>query len=104
VTMIYRELHLQARLADGRAVTALSYAVDRSHVQYAGRLERPDLARFVTQGQGASGANPEYVRNTQAHLLQLGIHDATLTWLVAHLEHVPEKLVDFSDEGHAPKI
>jgi cation transport protein ChaC len=104
VTMIYRELYLQARLADGRAVTALSYAVDRAHAQYAGRLERPDLARFVTQGQGASGANPEYVRNTQAHLLQLGIHDATLTWLVAHLEHAPEKLIDFSDKGHAPGI
>lgn len=86
VTLVYRELHLHAWLADGRTVTALSYAVDRNHQQYAGQLERAELARFVEQGQGASGANPDYVRNTQAHLTQLGIPDATLDWLVAKLD------------------
>lgn len=85
VTLVYRELQLQARLIDGRTITTLSYAVDRAHVQYAGRLGRHDLARLVAQGRGASGANPEYVRNTQAHLRHLGIRDATLDWLVAHL-------------------
>ncbi|MGB8278269.1 MAG: gamma-glutamylcyclotransferase [Methylovirgula sp.] len=108
VTLVYRELLLQTRLADGRQVMALSYAVDRGHVQYAGRLARPELERLVLQGQGASGANPDYVRNTQAHLAQLGIRDTTLDWLAQRLdgtgsgraqaqEHVPEKLTDFSD-------
>ncbi len=106
VTLVYRELLLQTRLADGRRVMALSYAVDRGHVQYAGRLARPELERLVLQGQGASGANPDYVRNTQAHLAQLGIRDATLDWLAQRLDaagsgraqaHVPEKLTDFSD-------
>lgn len=86
VTSVYRELHLQARLADGRRVTALSYAADRCHGQYAGRLERGELERLVLQGRGASGANPEYVRNTQMHLAQLGIRDATLDWLAQRLE------------------
>ena len=49
-----------------RHVSALSYAVDRDHVQYAGRLAREDVARLVAQGQGISGANPDYVRATQA--------------------------------------
>src|SRR5579863_4521013 len=35
VTLVYRELHLRAQLDDGRGVTALSYAVDRTHGQYA---------------------------------------------------------------------
>jgi len=86
VTSVYRELHLQARLADGRRVTALSYAADRCHGQYAGRLERAELERLVLQGRGASGANHEYVRNTQTHLAQLGIRDATLDWLAQRLE------------------
>ncbi len=81
VTLVYRELLLRARLDDGRSVAALSYAVNRSHGQYAGRLDREELERLVLQGQGLSGANPDYVRNTQAHLAELGIFDATLEWL-----------------------
>lgn len=85
VTSVYRELYLSARLQNGRAVVALSYAVDRSHEQYAGRLDREELERLVLQGNGASGANPEYVLNTQAHLVELGISDATLEWLTERL-------------------
>ncbi|MGP8232850.1 MAG: gamma-glutamylcyclotransferase [Methylovirgula sp.] len=81
VTSVYRELHLNVQLDDGRHVAALSYAVDRGHVQYAGRLAREDVARLVAQGQGVSGANPDYVRATQAHLAELGIADAMLDWL-----------------------
>ncbi len=85
VTLVYRELYLRTRLDDGRSVAALSYAVDRKHFQYAGRLDRGELERLVLQGQGVSGANPDYVRNTQAHLAELGIVDATLDWLAARL-------------------
>jgi len=85
-TLVYRELRLPARLADGRQIIALSYGVDRSHRQYAGRLDREELKRFVLQGRGESGENPDYVRNTQAHLAQLGIRDKTLEWLVKRLD------------------
>ncbi|WP_158808866.1 gamma-glutamylcyclotransferase [Beijerinckia sp. L45] len=78
VTMVYREIVLKASTADGRIVKAVSYAVDRSHLQYAGMLELPDLERFVGQGIGVSGANPDYVRSTYEHMAGLGIADATL--------------------------
>jgi cation transport protein ChaC len=91
VTNVYRELHLQAMLADGRRIMALSYAVDRCHGQYAGRLERAELERLVLQGHGASGANPDYVRNTQAHLTQIGIHDRTLDWLAQRLHDIASR-------------
>ena len=81
VTLVYREISVRARLDDGRNVAALCYAVDRTHAQYTGRLERDELERLVIQGRGVSGANPEYVRNTHAHLEELGIRDDVLEWL-----------------------
>jgi glutathione-specific gamma-glutamylcyclotransferase len=81
VTSVYKETYLNTQLDDGRSVTALSYIVDRNHIQYAGELAREDVARFVAQGQGVSGANPDYVRATQAHLAELGIADPILDWL-----------------------
>jgi cation transport protein ChaC len=81
VTMVYKEVFLRAALGDGRVVTALTYAVDRSHVQYAGALSLPDLEKFVAQGVGLSGPNPDYVINTYDHMAGLGITDAKLAAL-----------------------
>jgi cation transport protein ChaC len=85
VTMVYREILLKATLADGRLVTALSYAVDRAHPQYAGTLDLPAIERFVGQGVGVSGPNPDYVLNTHQHLTELGIADPTLAALTRRL-------------------
>ena len=82
VTMVYRERRLGATLADGQLIQTVAYVVDRTHVQYAGALDLAALERFVTQGVGVSGANPDYVRATYEHMLQLGIADATLGALV----------------------
>jgi len=85
VTLVYREVSLRSRLADGRIVMALCYVADRSHAQYAGRLERPELIRLVAQGEGVSGKNTDYVKSTQAHLAELSIRDTTLEWLAHRL-------------------
>jgi glutathione-specific gamma-glutamylcyclotransferase len=85
VTAVDVERVLPLRLGDGRRVLALTYAVDRRHAQYAGRLGREDLLRFVRQGQGVSGANPDYVLRTHDMLRDLGIQDVTLGWLARHL-------------------
>lgn len=85
VTAVYLEMRLRATLADGRRVNTVCYVADRRHEQYAGSLDRAELVRLVTQGVGVSGSNPEYVRNTQCHLRELGIRDATLEWLMERL-------------------
>jgi len=85
VTLVYREVLLQARLADGRSVAVVCYVADRSHSQYAGRLDRREVARLVGQGVGQSGSNPDYVKNTHAHLVDLAIRDETLEWLASQL-------------------
>jgi glutathione-specific gamma-glutamylcyclotransferase len=89
VTGVYRERRLPVRLADGRSVTALTYVVDRRHGQYAGRLDPPDLLRLVRQGVGRSGANPDYVTATFAHLTEMGVSDPVLERLAAALAEPP---------------
>lgn len=88
VTMVYREVRLGARLADGRKVEALAYAVDRGHIQYAGALDLATVERLVLQGVGVSGANPDYVRATYAHMRELGIDDAVLAAVTRRLGQV----------------
>ena len=85
VTMVYREIFARANLANGQTVGVLAYAVDRTHAQYAGALDLPELERLVAQGIGVSGANPDYVRSTYEHMVELGIEDRRLAALVARL-------------------
>ena len=89
VTMVYREVFLRARLADGREARALGYAVDPAHPQYAGSLDRGTIARFVGQGVGVSGANPDYVRQTYEHMVEIGITDAAMADIVGRLGRAP---------------
>ena len=75
VTSVYLERMLPIRLASCEHVEAVTYVVDRSHGQYAGRLDEPTAARIVSGAIGQAGPNEEYVLNTIAHLKALGIRD-----------------------------
>ncbi len=86
VTSVYVEKIIPVTLGDGSRKLALTYIIDKGHSQYAGRLDRAELVRFVTQGRGISGDNPDYVLNTHAQLHELGIDDPTLTWLARQLQ------------------
>ncbi len=78
VTAVYHPIEITARLASGATVRARSYAADRTHVQYAGRLSIPEEAAIIRAAHGKSGANMDYVRNTLSHLQETGIHDHRL--------------------------
>lgn len=80
VTHVYKERVLPLRLRDGRQVTALTYVIDRSHIQYVGGLDAVEAARIVHGAKGKSGPNDAYVFNTLAHLQEMGIRDH---WLEA---------------------
>lgn len=89
VTSVYREVMRSVWLqSDARQrVSALTYVVDRGHVQYAGRLSPVEQLRYVNQGHGQSGANRDYVlatvkaieaegfRDAQLHRLAMMLHD-----------------------------
>ena len=85
--MVYRETMRQITLATNptRQVTALVYMVDRSHPQYAGRLDLERQLHLVRQGHGRSGANLDYVLATVAEIEAQGCRDAGLHRLAERL-------------------
>jgi glutathione-specific gamma-glutamylcyclotransferase len=85
VTAVYLERRVVVRFAEGGAAEALAYVADRRHPQYAGTLEPEQVLRLVARGAGESGANADYVLNTEAHLREIGIRDPALELLAAQL-------------------
>ena len=92
VTTVYIETMRQIELEDrarGR-VRALCYIVDRSHVQYAGRLTRDESLHLVRQGHGQSGPNRDYVLETVRALDALGYRETELHLLADRLKGLHE--------------
>lgn len=81
ISAAYLERRLNLALTDGRCVTALTYVVDRDHVQYCGGLQLEEQAQIIAGAVGRRGPNAEYLYNTASHLGQLGLVDAELDWL-----------------------
>src|SRR5690242_5667599 len=92
VTSVYREVMRSVWLQDDarQRVSALTYVVDRGHVQYAGRLSPSEQLRHVKQGHGQSGANRDYVLATVKAIEAEGFRDAPLHQLALLLH----------DDGH----
>jgi cation transport protein ChaC len=86
VTSVYLERSREVRFADGSRADALTYLVDRSHSQYAGKLDEDTKFRIIEGARGRSGPNPDYVINVAAHLATLGIPDPELDRLAARLK------------------
>ncbi len=82
ITGVYEEIAAPVRLDDGRRFSAVTFAANRGHVQYAGALPAAEMARLVTQGRGIAGPNIDYVRNTLDHLRDLGIEERRLAEVV----------------------
>lgn len=90
VTNVYLEKTLPVRLDGGETVEAVTYVVDRDHVQYAGRVGVEEAARAVSGSVGQSGANEDYVFNTLGHLRALGIRDRWLEGVAERISPLPE--------------
>ena len=75
VTMVYQERTLPVALTDGRTVQAVTYTVDRTHLQYAHALPLSELLERIEGARGQSGENPDYFRDTARKLAELGIRD-----------------------------
>jgi len=75
---VYVPKYLRVRLDDGRRVEAYGFIAKRDSGLYLGKLAESDAARMVVQGNGRRGSGLEYLKNTVAHLDQLGIADGPL--------------------------
>lgn len=87
VTSVYREVKRSVWLDDDarNRISALTYVVDRGHVQYAGRLTAAEQLRHVRQGHGRSGPNRDYVLSTVHALEAQGCRDVPLHQLAEKL-------------------
>jgi glutathione-specific gamma-glutamylcyclotransferase len=92
VTAVYRECvrRIWLKGEPTRPVPALCYMVDRSHVQYAGRLPLSEQLHYVRQGHGHSGANRDYVLATVAAMETLGFAESDLHLLAERLKGTHE--------------
>ncbi len=88
ISGVYHEVQAEVRLPDGTRRRAVAYVADRRHRQYAGRLDRAAMLACVRHAVGTAGPNVAYVRQTRAHLVDLGIADPVLDWIVARLDAV----------------
>jgi cation transport protein ChaC len=88
-TNVYREVMRSVWLENEprERVSALTYVVDRGHVQYAGRLPLADQLRHVLQGHGRSGNNRDYVLSTVKSIETQGFRDSQLHQLALMLHN-----------------
>jgi cation transport protein ChaC len=88
VTSVYLEASRRITLAasPSHEVTALVFLVDRSHPQYAGRLNIEHQVHLVRQGHGRSGANLDYVLSTIAEIEAQGCRDFRLHAIAERLK------------------
>ncbi len=90
ISSAYLETRQVVHLADGRRVSALTYVVDRGHVQYCGGLGAGEQADIIARAVGGRGANRDYLFNTADHLAELGIEDTELSALAARVRRLAD--------------
>jgi cation transport protein ChaC len=101
VTSVYVETMRRVELEEKarRQVRALCFTVDRSHVQYAGRLTLAASLHHVRQGHGQSGPNRDYVLETVRALEALGYRESDLHLLAQRLTGTHESSGSHQDAG-----
>jgi cation transport protein ChaC len=72
-------------LRTGETAQAWCYVAKPEHEQYAGDLDEAAVLEHVRDSHGSAGACADYVRNTVAHLREMGIGEPRLEALVGRL-------------------
>lgn len=87
ISAAYVEQIHELDLHDGRKIPALCYVIQRDHRQYC-QLDLERQAEVIAHAQGGRGPNTEYLYNTAAHLVELGIEDPDMVWLVERVRQL----------------
>lgn len=80
---VYEPRLVPARVQGGRRVRALAFVADPQHPAYVRELDLHGRARLVAQGIGQRGPCVDYIRNTLAHMHELGVRDPHLEGVLA---------------------
>jgi cation transport protein ChaC len=84
VTPVYAPRLVRAETTGG-TVQAVTFAVDRNHDQYAGRLPFAKALAVVRDARGKSGHNREYVLKAASTLDELAVRDPAIQRLASEL-------------------
>jgi len=90
ISSAYLEVKTPVQLTDGRMVEAITYIINRDHVQYCKHLSLEEQAQIIARSVGGRGHNSEYLYNTAAHMVDLGINDTDMMWLVSRVKTLME--------------
>ena len=89
ISSAYLETRQQVDFRGGGAHSdVLTYVINRDHWQYRGDLTLAEQAQIIAGAVGGRGPNDAYLYNTTAHLAELGIGDADLEALTAHVREI----------------
>ncbi len=89
ISYAYREETVAVALTNGDIAQAVTYVINRDHVQYARALPLEDQAQIIAQRHGVKGPNRDYLFATAQHLSELGLADPDLDWLVTRVRGLP---------------
>ena len=89
---VYEPRLVPAWVSAGRSVRALAFVADTEHPAYVRELDLHGRARLVAQGIGQRGPCVDYIRNTLAHMHEVGVRDP-------HLERVLHAALALRDSG-----
>ena len=78
VSGAYEPRWVSADVEGVKRLRVLTFAINRSHPRYEGRLEPEMAAQRISQSQGILGTNREYLYRTVKHLAELGIDDGPM--------------------------
>jgi cation transport protein ChaC len=88
ISSAYYEKICPVVLHDGQVVQAVCYIIDRDHVQYCGDLALETQAQVIAKATGGRGTNSEYLLNTSAYMVESGIDDHDIMWLVSRVNEL----------------
>lgn len=86
VSEVYQPRVLPVRLADGRQIDVLTFVAHQDDLHGYLPGPRSEVLRRLRDCTGCRGSNRDYALNTQAALLEWGIHDPELEQLIAELQ------------------
>ncbi|GAA6161328.1 gamma-glutamylcyclotransferase [Ruegeria sp. HU-ET01832] len=88
ISSAYVEKMLDVHLETGDTVNAVTYVIEKDHVQYCGGMPLEEQAQIIAHAVGGRGPNTEYLYNTAEHLAEIGLHDADLEWLAQRVRDI----------------
>jgi len=75
--------------SDSGDVQALAYVINRDHNQYC-QFPLEKQAQMIARSVGGRGPNDAYLFNTADKLVEMGIQDADMEWLVARVREIKQ--------------